>query len=461
MKQFESLKKLAKAKESAPSQLDRTGPVEEVLEGKRSTIREERRAALSSLLEKEPTTQLAETILCPKVAFLTDGAHIENQQVSIIKMPDESYRATFKLTQPAWIKVLQVMDEEWRSRESEVVHSEITFRNVSPEGKEISLYTLSNALSIYFSDHTVKVATATLNGEGGGYMRASQGLVEITVPNEGSPPTFDKTLSYVNQFLRSRLGIEDIMDVPDVEATQEYKRNRYIWHHKMEAPPLGAEDGLARKEVFPGFFTLVEEGKYKEYMRISPYAVYHECRTINNIPDIISSGGLMSSFERFSRGLMRNGMSTDTDMETGGADSVFTRIVTESANDTNLIINPNRVYIVFRPDILDRTDWYAYEYDQYGRTDPDIFSNRSSPKEFFESQSRYCSATNEQMFRTGIASKDIATIACANHECRQKMIQVFEDAGILDIQGKPIREMFFVTENFRNIITFSKHLVPK
>ena len=311
MKHFESLKKVA------PESHTPHPPQEAQRERERQRIREERRAALSSLLENERAPQL-ETRLCPKVGFLTDGEHIENQQVSIITMPDQSYKVSFKLTQSIKNKVLKQLQEEMGNSKNNIVYDHITFQHLSSEidtDYEKNIYRLSKALKINFSNHSIKIATGTRYGN---RINASHGLVEITIPNRGHPPTVDTVLSCVNQFMRSRLGIEESMDVPDVEATQEYKRNRYTWHHKLEDAPLGAEDKLTREEVFPGHYTFVEEGKYEEYMSISPYAVYRTQSTLHNLPNVIKSGGVTSSFERFNRGLVRHGMSSDQDMRTGG-----------------------------------------------------------------------------------------------------------------------------------------------
>ena len=141
---------------------------------------------------------------------------------------------------------------------------------------------------------------------------------------------------------------------------------------------------------------------------------------------------------------------------------MFTRIVTEGGLDTHNregntdLLQGNEVYLLFHPNILDRTDWYAYECDKYGATNLDTFSCRPSPREFFENQSASWHTGNEQMFRTGIASKDIKAIACADEEYKQEICKVLEDAGIVEIHGKSIQEMVVVTPRFKDMIALSK-----
>ena len=67
------------------------------------------------------------------------------------------------------------------------------------------------------------------------------------------------------------------------------------------------------------------------------------------------------------------------------------------------------------PELYDRTDWYAYESDQYGATDS-RFEGRPSPEEVLEGQrTRGFMSGNEQMFRTGISSEAFKAIVCEDN----------------------------------------------
>ena len=316
-------------------------------------------------------------------------------------------------------------------------------------------FKLSNALEKKCEHSLVKVANAKEEG-----MNSALGLVEITIP--GSPPlTNDQVGEEIDRLLKDELGIEEGIASPDAEAEKEYKKARYAWHHKLSEPPPGIEERLTREEVFPNYFSFVEKGKAHEYKEIGPYAIYHNIRNDRTLVNILKAGGLLSSHERFRRGLMRHGMSSFEDLRTGGADSVFTRVITEKGSahmdPSNGNIGKGDSYIIFEPDLVERTDWYAYNNDRYGTTDPNALSSRPNPREFFEKENKHNSYSNEQMFRTGIPLEKIKAIACSNRSSAQDIADMLKAAGIDSLNGKPIEDSIVVTRNMRDFIAVSQH----
>jgi len=157
--------------------------------------------------------------------------------------------------------------------------------------------------------------------------------------------------------------VPDGLIAPDKEAEMAYKKARYAWHHKLDEAPEDIEGKLELKEVFPEYWTAVEKGKHKEYEKMSPYVITHHLYSVESIPSIIKAGGLLSNHERYRRGFSGDGSSVDEDFESGGADSVFTRIYTESGlkdyEKRCSGLSLANVSFVFNPALLDRTDWYC------------------------------------------------------------------------------------------------------
>ena len=152
-----------------------------------------------------------------------------------------------------------------------------------------------------------------------------------------------------------------------------------------------AAAGLKRREVFPGYHTMVDDSRHLDYERQhGEFAIFHNVSDSGMLPKIIKSGGLMSSHERYSRGLLVGGESTEQDFQTGGADSVFVRTVVEGSEikrkPDEEDLHRHDHFVIMGPELYDRTDWYAYPKDLYGCTDTLLFNrfppvSRRSPSE--------------------------------------------------------------------------------
>ena len=86
----------------------------------------------------------------------------------------------------------------------------------------------------------------------------------------------------------------------------------------------------------------------------------------NHITDIIRRGKFISSDQRLKVGLSnwREGMSVMDDLKGGGSNGVFTRMYRRAEDITN---DGSAVTFVFNKSIANRTDWYAFPSDQFGR----------------------------------------------------------------------------------------------
>lgn len=382
----------------------------------------------------------------PRVSFLADSDKIENQEIDVITQDNGEIHLFFKLTAAHY----------WKVR-SKFVHSgtarDLTTIQYKGNGQT---FTLAQAYSQAFGEISVELVDRP--GQ-----RCALGLVRIRVTGDTAELKLDEIGKRMNDLLVTHLEIPDGLSLPDAEAEVAYKRARYAWHHKLDGVPEGIEDKLTREEVFPEYYTMVEKGKHKEYQAQSHYAVYHQLYSIENIVKIIKAGGLLSTHERFRRGLIVSGMSSHQDMETGGGDSVFTRTITEAVVDAKStsygseMLPSSDTVIIFRPELFDRTDWYAYARDNYGKTEEEYFNQRQSPEELFQHQckGKYDSG-NEQMFRLGISCKDFMGIALRTEKELIDLYIKLENEKITEINGKPIADFIFLTKKMRDYITISE-----
>ncbi|KKT81886.1 MAG: hypothetical protein A3B99_00115 [Candidatus Yanofskybacteria bacterium RIFCSPHIGHO2_02_FULL_44_12b] len=399
--------------------------------------------------------------LRPRVGILADGDKIENQQIDVIDADDEDlWKVCFKLTEAHYKQILGKTRSEpgWSEGLILVKPRTANKKKGGPEDSEdhgIRPFLLSSA-RCYLMDEgvVVKVATAeTRTGFSNEPMRTAIGLVQVEIPK--GVPDQDSLGESVDVILKKVFEVSDGLSIPTKEAERQYKKARYMWHHKVEKDrvPFDLDSRLTREEVMPGYFTFVEKGKYQEYRQKTPFVLTHALHNVESLPQIITAGGILSTHERYRRGLIQSGMSSERDLEVGGGDSVFIRTSTEGNFLT--ILGP-QLTMVFEPRILDRTDWYAYMNDQYGSTDPEYFSERLPPAELFDLNST--NSGNEQMFRTGIALADIKALVSSDSRSLMRAYAVLRNAGIETINGEPMEDFLVLTPTVRDAAGLSETL---
>ena len=253
----------------------------------------------------------------------------------------------------------------------------------------------------------------------------------------------------LDEIFRQDLGVEDALGEVSERAERDYKIARLKWQYKLEnldAEQLERAEKLTRREVFSGYSTYVEDGKHEEYL-----AKYGEdVRAVHMLNSMsadsvyrVLTTGLMSTTERFSRGVVRNGISSVLDIDSGGADNVFTRIM--NAEQRSKIQNHA---VVLKPEIFDRTDWYAYNVDSYGSTNEAHFAGRLAPEEIFQrtmGDLSHYSADNEQMFRTGVGGDYIEAIEVDELD-RDELLEGLHEKGLFEVNGRPIEEVIVARE---------------
>jgi hypothetical protein len=404
-----------------------------------------------------------ETGLRSRIGILADTDKIENQEIDIIDARDVGrYEVNFKLTEAYWkTLVMKLQKEEKPGQYFDGIYYTHALNNDVKKEEDDDEYSgaifMANAAVISANGVTVRISTDMEK-------RSFLGLVHIEIADKGGEFGLQEISEKVNTIFEEILEIQKGLIVPPEDAEKNYKKARYSWHHRTEPDdtPENIDSKLERKEVFPGYFTFVEPGKHKEYQSLSPYAVYHELNNLRSAPKIFKAGGLLSSHERYRRGLLYDGNSTDMDLESGGGDSVFTRTVTQDGlkddgfGEKSTFYGAGNGAILFHPRIFDRTDWYAYNSDNYGTTEGWIFDDRQSPELLFSDQkTRGYDSCNEQMFRLGISSDDFLAIVCYEESQMLQMARLLKADGIETIQNRPVSEKIVLTKTYGELLRVS------
>ena len=395
--------------------------------------------------------------------IICDRDHIENQRVDVVEnLENQTLEYRFKLREP--LTEISELGQKLRteSREKDGVAElksgasvrlgEITYHDLESKRE----FRLCDALVFEKNGIKVSLADATARELGDGVVsrkrntsnlvRAAIGLVQMEVPKAMDDMAAQQTL---DEIFRQDLGVEDALDEVSERAERDYKIARLKWQYKLEdlnAEQLGRAEKLTRREVFPGYSTYVENGKHEEYL-----AKYGEdvravhmlnSMSVDSVYRVLTTG-LMSTTERLSRGVVKNGISSVLDIDSGGADNVFTRIM--NAEQRSKIQNHA---VVLKPEIFDRTDWYAYNVDSYGSTNEAHFAGRLAPEEIFQrtmGDLKHYSADNEQMFRTGIGV-DYSEAIEVDELDRNELLEGLREKGLSEVNGRPIEEVIVARE---------------
>lgn len=420
----------------------------------------DRKEKLTSVTEKERSQ---EYLIRERHEIICDRDHIENQRVDVVEnLENQTLEYRFKLREP--LTEISELGQKLRteSREKDGVAElksgtsvrlgEITYHDLESKRE----FRLCDALVFEKNGIKVSLADATARELGDGVVsrkrntsnlvRAAIGLVQMEVPKAMDDMAAQQTL---DEIFRQDLGVEDALDEVSERAERDYKIARLKWQYKLEdlnAEQLGRAEKLTRREVFPGYSTYVENGKHEEYL-----AKYGEdvravhmlnSMSVDSVYRVLTTG-LMSTTERFSRGVVKNGISSVLDIDSGGADNVFTRIM--NAEQRSKIQNHA---VVLKPEIFDRTDWYAYNVDSYGSTNEAHFAGRLAPEEIFQrtmGDLKHYSADNEQMFRTGIGVDYIEAIEVDELD-RDELLEGLREKGLSEVNGRPIEEVIVARE---------------
>lgn len=410
-------------------------------------------------LDRLETKPLNPEELHPKETIIGDGEHIEGQQLSFIKT-ETGTQLTFKLTASAYDRLTSGHDVPSSSGTRRIGY--MAEDRYSGTEREIMTTTAD-----VFQINGLEVTVARRDSN----WRTLDGVVNINLleqNEDGTPVDNDELGRRADAAMRDLFGVEDAFSTPETVDEMEYKVNRYTWHHRIEN---GQEayvpiDKLVRQEVYPGYSTIVEPGKSKEYERKhGEIALVHQVQNDAVLPKLLRNG-LMATHERFRRGVKAVGMSSEADLGTGGADSVFVRTVTEKSlkegrDDESTYDN---TVLVLKPELMDRTDWYAYASDQYGTTDPATFDTRLTPDGLLErlgEQGWGWMTSNEQMFRTGISVEAIAGVSVGSPEHREQLIASLHESGITEVNSVPVEDFVQIAGRLSQIIDVAHGRPPR
>lgn len=204
---------------------------------------------------------------------------------------------------------------------------------------------------------------------------------------------------------------------------------------------------MTLKEVFPGYSTYVDDAAFAEYQNAGLTHIWAGVDNADSVVAICKSDGFSATNYRITSGMKKCGASPGADMESGGSDSVFTRIGVRANNEYSDSYLGGSYRVIIDPQEMARTDWYAFDFDHFGKARPEdyAFQSRMSGVDFVKSLNNKFQSSNEIMFRHGISTDKFVGISCENDRYRQELLTKFKAAGITEFNGIPIDKFVTVT----------------
>jgi len=191
------------------------------------------------------------------------------------------------------------------------------------------------------------------------------------------------------------------------------------------------------REVYPGYFTAYDPQMPERLHEKGARYLYSTLDNPERVFEVLT-GGQKSSFTRFQEGKLVQGKSSSSDFGTGGAFSIFTRLVTQSAVESGKKAKKggstgygthnfnnwggSRQYkVILNKSVLGRLDWYGYNGDNFGRSTGLKAANHGET--IVETINKSYSNSNELMFPVGNDPKNIDFIICENQKQKDDLLK--------------------------------------
>lgn len=206
---------------------------------------------------------------------------------------------------------------------------------------------------------------------------------------------------------------------------------------------------LRFEEVYPGYFTVLDPSLPDRLAEQGARYLYSTAETAERVLELLLEGQKASA-TRFGEGRLVQGKSSSSDFGTGGAFSVFTRLVTDSAiQKKHSFMNwgGSRPFkVILSRDLLARLDWYGYNGDNFGRT-TGLTAAHHGEALVKTIQDSYASS-NELMFPVGNAPAFFDFVVCETEAQRKKLLELLAAQGLESFNGKPLEQFVRVEKTF-------------
>jgi len=175
------------------------------------------------------------------------------------------------------------------------------------------------------------------------------------------------------------------------------------------------------------------------------YSLHHSLTNSSSMSGFLeaaleNNGTMISTVEKLRSGVQPRGMSPESDMRSGGAAYVFTRIKKSPLSSAS---GENGIY--FKKRLLRRMDAISYDHDAYGKVTEDyVPTHRGSDPKTWKAYARHTS--NETIFKHSITLLDnLEAIVVGSESERTNVLAVFKKHGISKLtDGRKVEDIVLV-----------------
>lgn len=189
-------------------------------------------------------------------------------------------------------------------------------------------------------------------------------------------------------------------------------------------------------EVAPGHFTVCDDELIQEMKQAGMRFAYSTVTEPANVLSILQHGQ-KATLSRWSEGMLVSGMSSMADVGSGGAQGVFSRLVTESAQGQSWT---GRTYkIILKPQLMGRLDIWGWPGDFFGKS-WDLTEKNFGAKLVEDVNSGSYKQYNEIVSPVGNGPQYVACVVATNENDRNKLIEHLKQNGYTPPFGQSLEQ---------------------
>jgi hypothetical protein len=273
----------------------------------------------------------------------------------------------------------------------------------------------------------------------------------------------DAAMSTGLKDLIQKLGLQTAFAPPTETSLKRYAMMKLLWHldptgakklaessnlqslkletiqSRLAEHGVSAEriKGLRYVEVAPGHYTVIDPTISKEMEKKGFRFAYSTVSTPEHVHSILTHGQ-KATLTRWSEGALINGMSSMADVGSGGAQGVFSRLVTDAASSSYWT---GRTFkIILKPELMNRLDIWGWPGDWYGQswglTDKNFgvkLLNSVGPKSNYQGY-------NEIISPVGNGTRYIAHVVATDETNRKTLIAHLKKEGYQPPDGMSLEQ---------------------
>ncbi|MCC7384724.1 MAG: hypothetical protein IT384_22940 [Deltaproteobacteria bacterium] len=206
--------------------------------------------------------------------------------------------------------------------------------------------------------------------------------------------------------------------------------------------------GLRYEEVAPGHYAVIDPAAAEEMIEAGLRYAYSTVTDPEHVHGILRFGQ-KATLTRWSEGKLIEGMSSMADVGSGGAQGVFSRLVTDAGHDQGWT---GRTYkIILKPELLSRLDIWGWSDDRYGQS-WDLSAKNFGPKLLkdvgVKPDDNY-QDNNEIVSPVGNGPQYIAAVVATSAHDRTRLLTYLKKQGYKPPHGKNLEKMVILAESIK------------